>query len=101
MKRYNKLVRDKIVAGILKKGGKVRSHVATRTEYGKKLKEKLREEVEEFLRSEDHEEMADILEVVEAIRIHLGFSKGAIERTRVKKGRVKGRFKKRIILDWA
>lgn len=41
--------------------------VASDEEYGKALEDKLREEAEEFIESENPEELADILEVVVAI----------------------------------
>lgn len=65
--RYNKLVRDKIIGIIEAKGGKALYHTATDEEYRKKLKEKLLEEVKEFLEAESIEEMADIFEVITAL----------------------------------
>ncbi len=87
---YNKkLVRDNIPQIIKAKGGQVKMHVATKAEYWQKLKEKLREEVEEFITSESPEELADILEVIDAIYT---FKK-------IDKRRERGGFAKRIILE--
>lgn len=97
--RYNKLVRDKIPEYICKKGGRPRTHVANKTEYWLKLKEKLLEEVEEFNKDENEEELADVLEVLDAIMVYKGFSRNIINTIKRKKAKEKGKFKKWIILD--
>jgi len=99
MKRYNKLVRDKIPEIIEKKGGKAIVHRANSKEYWEKLKEKLLEEVKEFFKSESIEEFADILEVNDAIRIFKKFGGRKILAVKRKKLKERGGFKKRIILE--
>lgn len=96
---YNKLVRDKIIERIEAKGEKAVFHIADEAEYWAKLKEKLREEVEEFLTAENIEELADIAEVVDAVMACKGFSKEALRAEQEKKARERGGFAKRIILD--
>ncbi|MBT7706701.1 nucleoside triphosphate pyrophosphohydrolase [archaeon] len=61
---YNKLVRDKIPEIIAGNGDTAATHIATDEEYRGKLREKLQEEVNEFLEELDNGELADILEVV-------------------------------------
>jgi len=97
--KYNKLVRDKIPGYIQKKGGNPHYHVADDVEYWNKLKEKLLEEVQEFNDDENLEEIADILEVLDAIVRHKKFNQQEIEQTRAEKARERGVFQERIILE--
>lgn len=99
MTRYNKLVRDLIPEIIAKKGGTAKTHVAGAEEFWVKLKEKLGEEVAEFLESESAEEIADILEVLDAILEYKGFDKEEIKMVQKKKRDERGGFTKRIVLD--
>lgn len=96
---YHKLVRDKIPEVIRRDGGSVSAHKAMDFEYWPKLKEKLLEEVGEFNRDETPEELADILEVLDAIMKYKNFSADQIRRIKEEKAEVRGRFEDRIILD--
>lgn len=98
---YQKLVRDRIPAIIRQKGEEAVTHVADEAEYCEKLKEKLSEEVEEFKRDENIEELADILEVLDAIVDYKKFDRNEIETVKKKKAQEKGLFTERIILDEA
>lgn len=97
--KYNKLVRDKIPEYIRQQGGKPVSHIADDQEYWQKLKEKLGEEATEFIVAENEEELADLLEVVDAIITYKQFDRQTIETTRNTKAQQRGIFEKRIILD--
>ena len=97
--RYNKLVRDKVLKNLEAKGIPFTSHIADKTEYWNKLKEKLVEEVAEFVKDENIEEIADILEVLNSIIEHKHFDRAEIEKTKSLKIEQKGGFKKRIILE--
>jgi len=97
--KYNKLVRDKIPEIINKKGETSIIHRASDDEYAKKLREKLNEEVLEFLESNKPEELADIIEVVHALGESLNFDKDKLESLRLKKAEERGSFKDKIILD--
>jgi len=97
--RYNKLVRDKIPEYIKNHGVIPITHIAEDEEYWQKLKEKLLEEVQEFNEDETLEELADILEVIDAIVAYKQFSPQEIRDTKEKKASKRGTFKDRIILD--
>ncbi|MCK6462266.1 MAG: nucleoside triphosphate pyrophosphohydrolase [Candidatus Pacebacteria bacterium] len=97
--KYNKLVRDKIPERIRKKGEECKFRIAGDEEYWQKLKEKLREEVDEFNQDENIEEIADILEVIDAIIDYKNFDRKEIEQVKQKKAEERGRFKDRIILE--
>ncbi len=93
--KYNKLVRDNIPEHIRKKGGIPVTHIADKKEYWQKLEE----EVREFNEAETIEELADILEVIEAIGNYKKFDSSEIDKAKNNKARERGKFKKRIILD--
>jgi len=99
MKKYNKLVRDKIPEIIQARGQTPVVRTLDNKEYLKQLLEKLFEEVDEF--DEDHtvEEMADILEVLMALADTLGIKQSDLETMRKRKAAARGAFKKRIFLE--
>jgi predicted house-cleaning noncanonical NTP pyrophosphatase (MazG superfamily) len=97
--KYNKLVRDKIPEYIKSKKGTPITHIADEKEYWQKLKEKLKEEIEEFNESENEEELADILEVIDAICVFKSFKMENILKIKENKAKERGEFKKRIILE--
>jgi len=96
---YNKLVRDKIPE-IIKQNEQIPiTHIAGDEEYFKKLKEKLTEEVNEFIANENSEELADIIEVIYAIVNNRNVTKEELEKIRKEKAEKRGGFTKKIILD--
>jgi len=60
-------VRDRIPEIINEKGEKAVIHTASEKEYWEKIKEKLKEEANEFYESESEDEIVDILEVIDAV----------------------------------
>lgn len=96
MKKYNKLVRDKIPEYLDSKGISYEKRIATTEEYKEELTKKLDEEVQEFMEAKDIEELADIVEVVEALKKLPEFSN--VEEIRIKKLQDRGGFEKKIIL---
>lgn len=72
---YNKLVRDRIPEIIEQSGKKAVTRIAGDGEYRQYLREKLQEEVGEFMENGNPEELADILEVVFALGVHWAYLK--------------------------
>lgn len=97
--KYNKLVRDKIPEIIRQNGDEPVTRIANDREYVAKLKDKLAEEVTEFRKSMDVEELADVLEVVYALGARLGYTIRDIERIRGRKAKNRGGFAEGIILE--
>lgn len=97
--KNNKLVRDKIPEIIRSKGIEPKIHTATEEEYKEKLREKLLEEVNEYLEDSNIEELADILEIVYTLSSLHDISIEELEEVRKRKVESNGGFKDRIILE--
>ncbi len=96
---YDKLVRDKIPQIIEASGKKAVTRTATEEEHLKRLRAKLIEEVEEYLASGEHEELADIIEVVTALAQSSHSSLEAILHLAAAKRAERGGFDRRIVLE--
>jgi predicted house-cleaning noncanonical NTP pyrophosphatase (MazG superfamily) len=95
---HGKLVRDKIPQIIRSKGQEPVIYTADTEEYCIRLRDKLREEVEEYLASDnDREELADILEVLYALARQAGTDQQQLEKLRAAKAEKRGGFADRII----
>lgn len=99
--RYNKLVRDKVPEVIKSKGGECTTRIAGEKEYAEKLNWKLREEMDEFIEAQNEGELADLLEVIDAIIDYKKLDRKKMRAYKNKKAKERGRFKKRIILEEA
>ena len=96
--KYNKLVRDEIPRNIEEKGKKCRYYKLEDNEYKKELDKKLLEEANEFIADHSIEEMADLMEVIEAILKSHNLTKERIEQVRLEKKNKKGGFDEKIYL---
>ncbi len=99
-KIYDKLVRDKIPDILAQKGIAAQYHPASLDEYKRKLLDKLGEEVAEFKKNPNLDELADILEVVLNLPGTIGHSANDLEAQRKKKLEERGGFFRKIILEW-
>jgi predicted house-cleaning noncanonical NTP pyrophosphatase (MazG superfamily) len=99
MTKYNKLVRDAIPDIVKSKGENCSFHVADDEEYEEKLFEKLGEEVAEVQKDRNAEEIADLLEVIDAVIDYKKIDRIEVERVKKEKFEKRGGFSKRIILD--
>ena len=96
MESYNKLVRDNIPEILDAKGVSYEKRVADEEEYKVELLRKLNEEISEFSTDGDVEELADVLEVIEALKKLPEYEN--VEEIRLRKRQKRGGFDKRIIL---
>ena len=94
-----KLVRDLIPRIIEKQNRTPICYIADDEEYRLSLKQKLKEEVDEFFEAESIEELADVLEVIEAIYPCFSWNKEEVEKARLEKKEKRGGFEKKIILE--
>ena len=100
MKVYNKLVRDKIPEIIEADGKECKTRILSNDEYIAALEAKLNEEVAEYQTDKNLEEMADVLEVLQAICMARGYSLAELEAVRAKKVEKRGGFKEKILLEY-
>jgi predicted house-cleaning noncanonical NTP pyrophosphatase (MazG superfamily) len=98
MKQYHKLIRDHIPEIIESKGGKAEIRILSDEEYPIYLEAKLDEEVGEYHRDKNVEELADILEVVYALAESIGCSKEELIKIYQKKHAARGGFEKKLFL---
>jgi len=98
-RRFNKLVRDRIPEIIRGNGDSCVTHVADDAEYWQKLVTKLDEEIAEFKESLDPEELADVIEVIEALAAAKGMGAEALYGLKDAKARARGGFRGRIVLE--
>jgi len=96
---YNKLVRDKIPQILERMGKKHKCHTASQEEYEQKLWEKLDEEIGEFKAVPCDEEMADILEVMNALMEYYNLDPYEVETAQQAKAGSRGSFRERTILE--
>ncbi|WP_435126199.1 nucleoside triphosphate pyrophosphohydrolase [Actinacidiphila sp. bgisy144] len=100
MNEHGKLVRDRIPQIIRENGAEPVVRTADAAEYRSRLRDKLGEEVAEFLAADDAEapeELADVLEVVHALAADLGLGPDQLEKLRAAKAHERGGFTDRVI----
>ena len=98
IKVYNKLVRDKIPEIINESGGKCKVRILTDSEYLEMIDKKLDEELNEYHKDQNLEELADMLEVIYAATLARGYTLEELEATRGMKKATRGGFEEKILL---
>lgn len=98
MKVYYKLVRDRIPEIIGEQNTACTFKILTDEEYLTALDAKLDEELAEYRKSGDVEELADLLEVIYAIAKAKGWENIWLDEKRRSKATERGRFDKKIML---
>ncbi len=97
-KHYCKLVRDRIPEIIRAAGGQCETEVLAESAYLELLEQKLQEELTEYLESREPEELADLLEVMQAVAAARGISWETVLSVQADKRQARGGFQKRILL---
>ena len=98
IKRYNKLVRDRIPEIIETSGNICVTEILSDEDYLKMLDAKLDEELAEYHADQNIEELADLMEVIRACAVARGYTVGELEQVRVEKAAKRGGFEKKILL---
>ena len=98
IKKYNKLVRDKIQKIIEENGQMCETEILSDERYLEMLELKLSEECTEYQIDKNTEALADILEVVYAIANARGMTDGELDRLRLAKANKNGRYKDKIFI---
>ena len=96
--KHRKLVRDQIPEIICAAGKVCVTETLSDEEYLRMLDAKLDEELAEYHKDQNIEELADLLEVIYAAAKARGYTIEELERIRVAKAAERGAFEKRILL---
>lgn len=98
MRKYDKIVRDRIPEVIEAAGQHARYELVDRETALEGLKRKLSEELSEYLESGSLEELADLLEVMHGVAYHSGVSWQELEAVRLAKRAERGGFERGVRL---
>ncbi len=92
IKEYNKLVRDKIPEIIRETGKSCTTRILTEDEYLRMLDAKFDEELAEYRKDRNIEELVDLMEVIRAAAVAMGHTYDELEKAREEKARKRGGF---------
>ncbi len=98
IKKYNKLVRDRIPEIIESSGRTCVTDILSDEDYLKMLDAKLYEELAEYHADQNIEELADMLEVIRACVVARGYTLEQLEQVRAEKAAKRGGFEGKILL---
>lgn len=97
-KKYNKLVRDRIPEIIESSGKSCVTEILSDEDYLRMVDAKLDEELAEYHKDQNIEELADLVEVICAAAIARGYTMEQLEQVRAEKAAKRGGFAKKILL---
>jgi len=98
MLKYHKLVRDRIPEIIELSGKTCVTEILSDDEYLRMIDAKLDEELAEYHKDQNIEELADLIEVIYAAAIARGYTIEQLEKVRAEKAEKRGAFQKKILL---
>ena len=96
--KYCKLVRDRIPEIIEASGKTCVTEILLDDEYLRMIDTKLDEELAEYHKDQNIEELADLMEVIYAAAIARGYTIEQLEKVRAEKAEKRGSFQKKILL---
>ena len=98
MRKYNKVIRDKIPKIIKESGNVCNTLTLSDEKFLIELEKKLVEELAEYQESKDVEELADILEVIYRISELRGTNPDTLDKLRQNKAEKRGKFDENLFL---
>ena len=96
--KYSKLVRDRIPEIIEASGKTCVTEILPDDEYLRMIDTKLDEELAEYHKDQNIEELADLIEVIYAAAIARGYTIEQLEKVRAEKAEKRGAFQQKILL---
>lgn len=96
--QYHKLVRDRIPEIIESSGKTCTVAILSDEDYLRMVDAKLDEELAEYHKDQNVEELADLMEVIYAAALARGYTIEQLEQVRAKKAEKRGGFQKKILL---
>ena len=97
-RKYNKLVRDRIPDIIEESGKACVTEILSDEEYLRMVDAKLNEEMAEYHKDQNIEELADLMEVIYSVAKARGYTLEQLEIVCAKKASKRGTFEKKILL---
>ena len=98
IKVYKYRVRDRVPETIDASGKHCKPAILSDEEYLRMLDAKLDEELAEYHKDQNIEELADLLEVIRAATLARGYTLEELENVRAKKAEKRGGFSRKILL---
>lgn len=98
VKKYCKLVRDRIPEIIEASGKSCVTETLSEAAYLRMVDAKLDEELAEYRKEPNLEELADLMEVIYAAAAARGYTPEQLERAQAEKAAKRGKFEKRTLL---